>query len=84
MTAIRKAIAARTAGHLLNRAETRHVRVTGPLPEQSIRIDDARPGNIRRLNETADRIIRDNAQALDLVADAVRDVRDVGERVLVG
>lgn len=70
------AAAAHQADRLLNRdGETRFVRVTGALPAKSVRIDDARPGNIRRLNETADRIIRDNARALDFVAETICDVR---------
>ena len=63
------------AERMLNQGTTHLVRVTGKLPEESVRIDDARPGNIRRLNDAADRIIRDNARALDQVAEIICDVR---------
>lgn len=70
------AMSASQAEHLLNRdGETRYIRINGKLPAGSGRIDDARPGNIRRLNEAADRFIRDNAVSLDFVAEAISDTR---------
>lgn len=62
--------------HLLNSGgETRFIRVDGKLPKGANRIDDARPGNIRRLNEAADRFIRDSSVALDLVAETICDAK---------
>lgn len=60
----------------LNRdGETHFVRINGSLPKDAERIDDARPGMIRRLNEAADRFIRDNAVSLDFVAETISDTR---------
>ena len=72
-------VSAYQADYLLNAGgETRFVRINGKLPRESSRIDDARPGNIRRLNETADRFIRDNSVALDFIAETISDVKFAG------
>lgn len=72
------------ARRMLNRAGSGHyIRINGILSSRAERFDDARPGNVRRLNESADRIIRDNARNLDAVAEAIREARSArrGERV---
>ena len=56
------------ADKLLNADEVRYHRIDGDLAPESGALDDARPGNIRRLNETADAIIRDHAELLDELA----------------
>lgn len=71
-------MSAAQADQMLNvGGETRFVRINGKLPAGTSRIDDARPGNIRRLNEAADRFIRDNAVSLDFVAEAISDAHVV-------
>lgn len=67
------------ANWLLNQdGAARFVRINGVLPENAHKLDDARPGNIRRLNEAADRFIRDSAVALDDVAERIADIRLAG------
>jgi len=70
------AVSADQADRLLNRdGATRYVRINGKLPKDSSRMDDARPGAIRRLNEVADRFIRDNAVSLDFIAETACDAK---------
>lgn len=66
-------VSGRLADRLLGARQ--FVRIDGTLGPRAIRFDDARPGSVRRLNEAADRIIRDNTRALDSVAEAIRDAR---------
>ncbi|WP_417688124.1 patatin-like phospholipase family protein [Roseibium sp.] len=49
--------------------EARLIRIDGEIPAESEAIDNARPGNLIKLNGAADRIIRDNTILLDEVAE---------------
>ncbi|MEJ8476255.1 patatin-like phospholipase family protein [Roseibium algae] len=49
--------------------ETRYIRINGEIPAESEALDNARPGNIMKLNGAADRIIRDQTVLLDDIAD---------------
>ncbi|WP_417671111.1 patatin-like phospholipase family protein [Roseibium sp.] len=49
--------------------EARYIRINGEIPADAEALDNARPGNIIKLNGAADRIIRDNTVLLDDIAE---------------